>query len=213
MDRSDYSRSYDIAGASSILDDPDVLFEVRQTINTHAWGISRDLVLDTGDRYYLQLRNDIYRDCQQPRLRLLDTPSLPGAFYSVWTCIPDLASELYFTRSEDVSLPTLQWGARYYALVRHEKAWYCLSRPVENWENTEKVNLLVGQGQPLVSQQTVFVPVDEKDLCASVYMGNRDFGEYKAIQSMGFLEDEPERFVVGNPTEAVDAAVGIFTIH
>ena len=202
VDRNDYIRAYGVAGIdNNVLNQNDTLVEIRKILNTHAWGITRDLVLDDGRAYTIQLKNDVYNDCTQPRLRLLHTHALPSAFYAAWTCVLDLASEIYFSKSTDQSFESNQWGALYYVLVKESthKKWYCLSKPVDEWPEPTRISI-VGQSTSFENKQVVFVDAKNQELCATLYFGNRDFGEYKDIDGIGFSELESDRFVVNQGT-------------
>ena len=210
VDRSDYLRAYEISGEGvGLLDDLDTLIDVRNDLNRHSWGISRDLVLDDGNAYRVQLRNDVYEDCVEPRLRLVDSPPLPEAFYAMWTCELSLASEIHFARSESLVLPSREWGARYFALVRRNKHWYCLSQPVDSWTSLLQ-GQLVGQGATVLDKQVFFVSVEHRELCATLYLGDRDFGDYKTDKAAGVVFGKPSRFVVANLDLKLDSAIGIF---
>ena len=157
----------------------------------------------------IQLKHDVYHDCTQPRIRLLHQHNFPGAFYAVWTCNLDLASDIYFSKSHDIdAFPSRQWGALYFALTKESthKQWYCLSKRTEDWPEEDKIRL-VGQSVTLEPHQTVFVEAKNKQLCATLYLGNRDYGEYSAMDGVGFSEVIADRFVIGEPGRGSEASV------
>lgn len=217
VDKEDYLDMYNVAGIKdNLLNNAEDLVSVRKRINLHSWGITRDFVFDNGDSYHIELRHDVYADCPEPRLTMLQSEEFLKSYAAVWTCV-DEGSAITFSRANQEEIlnnfeESNEWGSLYYALVQSEErnAWYCLTKAL----SAQEKNTIVGSVFTTKTNQVFFIKyTDEtRHLCATVYLGSRDIGDHVPEKSIGFETQDPDRVVVTNPNKDSGKAYAVIPV-
>lgn len=214
VDKNDYLNEYTLADIEGdLLRSPQDLVEVRQKINKHTWGITRDYVFDDGQQYVIQLSNDVFAGCPIPSLKMNKNVEYDKAFQAVWDC-DSRGTPLTFSRAKNDLQPgsSSKWGALYYALALADTKdkWYCVTKSLEQ----QQKDSLVGQVFTTQSNQVFFIQHTEEtqQYCASIYLGARDIGDHVMETSLGFLRNDPEKVVVTNPNGDVDMAYSVVPV-
>ena len=147
------------------------LEEAREEINAHiVWSVTRDPSY-LGE-YYVQLDDNIWRDCLTPRLGMLGL-STPRA--AVWTCEPESAATLRFVHDREIDRTGQHQGATYYAIVESPLA-----------DNGNQWCLGVEEGDPQVLKWLPsFTRVAPNSQCTSFYLGGRMEIERAPVANLG----------------------------
>ena len=209
VDRDEVLDTYAVAGINDdFLNSEEDLIQLRKEINLHTWGITRDYIFDDGRKYQIELKNDVYSDCPEPKLYMDARDTGEIAYEATWNC--DKGSEITFSKANDETIlethASREWGSLYYALVQQKKIWYCLTSPVTDKDFVGKI-MITEENQIYFTKYTKEAP------CAILYLGARDIGDHKTLKAVGFKKQSPFKLVVSNPGPDPDMTVAIMPIN
>lgn len=176
----------------------------RNRVNTYvSWQLTRDLSY-THD-YFIQLSDNIWRDCLQPRLSMKQHGQdlMPFAREAVWSCDLYEAAHLEFLNDAQVDRSGQHQGATYYVtvLAADGDVW-CLSKPLSSFNST----LYTGLAASVVENQLYWIPtgtvingvLGDMTYCQHVYLGGRSLMQRLPLENVGRHEEDDTDFRVYN---------------